>query len=100
MFYGLDWIASVAPTVQLLRRVVGTERIGIMVAWITALHMVGGAAAAYAGGLLRIGFGSYLEAFILSGLLCIGAALAVLLIGAGRARPSRCRRRCPPSSDR
>jgi hypothetical protein len=35
---------------------------------------------------LRMGFGTYLEAFILSGMLCIGAALAVLLIGSGRDR--------------
>jgi predicted MFS family arabinose efflux permease len=86
VFYGLDWIASVAPTVHLLSRVVGSERIGIMVAWITALHMIGGAMAAYLGGLLRMGFGTYLQAFILSGLLCIAAALAVLLIGAGQGR--------------
>jgi hypothetical protein len=86
VFYGLDWIASVAPTVHLLRRVVGSERIGIMVAWITALHMVGGAGAAYAAGLLRMASGSYFEAFVLSGLLCIAAALAVLLIGAGQNR--------------
>jgi sugar phosphate permease len=84
VFYGLDWIASVPPTVRLLVRVMGAARIGIMVAWITAIHMVGGALAAYLGGLLRITFGSYLEAFILSGLLCIGAALMVLLIGAGQ----------------
>ncbi len=84
VFYGLDWIASVPPTVRLLVRVMGAARIGIMVAWITAIHMVGGALAAYLGGLLRITFGSYLEAFMLSGLLCIGAALMVLLIGAGR----------------
>ena len=86
VFYGLDWIASAPPTVHLLSRVVGSERIGIMVAWITALHMIGGAMAAYAAGLMRVAFGSYLEAFILSGLLCIAAALAVLLIGAGRGR--------------
>src|SRR5712692_1419229 len=84
VFYGLDWIASVPPTVRLLTQVVGIARIGIMVAWITALHMVGGAMAAYLGGLLRMSFGSYLEAFILSGLLCIAAALMLLLSGAGR----------------
>ena len=55
-----------------------------MVAWITALHMVGGGGAAYLAGILRISYGSYFEAFILSGLLCIGAALAVLFIGSGR----------------
>jgi sugar phosphate permease len=84
VFYGLDWIASVPPTVRLLTRVVGSERIGIMVAWITVIHQVGGAAAAYLGGVLRIGFGTYLEAFMLSGLLCVGAALMVLFIGTGR----------------
>ena len=84
VFYGLDWIASAPPTVRLLSRVVGAERTGIMVAWITALHMVGGAAAAYLAGVLRISYSSYLEAFMIAGLLCIGAALAVLFIGAGR----------------
>ncbi|MGC2412324.1 MAG: MFS transporter [Stellaceae bacterium] len=84
VFYGLDWIASVPPTIRLLDRVMGAERLGIMVAWITAIHMVGGALAAYLGGLLRITFGTYLEAFMISGLLCIAAALMVLLIGAGR----------------
>ena len=61
-----------------------------MVAWITVIHQVGGAAAAYLGGVLRIGFGTYLEAFVISGLMCIGAALMVLFIGAGdRARAAR-----------
>ncbi len=86
VFYGLDWIAGVPPTVRLLSRAVGSDRIGIMVAWITVIHQVGGALAAYIGGVLRIGFGTYLEAFMLSGLLCIGAALMVLFIGAGRPR--------------
>jgi sugar phosphate permease len=84
VFYGLDWIASVPPTVRLLSRIVGNEKTGIMVAWITVIHQVGGAAAAYLGGLLRISFGTYLEAFMLSGLMCIGAALMVLFIGVGR----------------
>jgi sugar phosphate permease len=86
VFYGLDWIAGVPPTVRLLGRAMGAERIGIMVAWITVIHQVGGASAAYLGGVLRIGFGSYLEAFVLAGLLCIGAALMVLFIGTGRSR--------------
>jgi sugar phosphate permease len=86
VFYGLDWIAGVPPTVRLLSRVVGTERTGIMVAWITVIHQVGGAAAAYLGGALRISFGSYLEAFLLAGLLCFAAALMALLIGIGGRR--------------
>jgi predicted MFS family arabinose efflux permease len=84
MFYGLDWIASVPPTIRLLSRVVGNERTGMMVAWITVIHQVGGAAAAFLGGLLRISFGTYLEAFMLSGLMCIAAAVMALLIGIGR----------------
>lgn len=83
VFYGLDWIASVPPTVRLLTRIAGTERAAIMVAWITVIHQVGGAAAAYLGGVLRISFGSYLEAFVFAGLLCFAASAMALLIGAG-----------------
>lgn len=86
IFYGLDWIASAAPTVRLLNGVVGTERIGIMVAWITVIHQIGGALAAYLGGVMRIAFGGYFEAFILAGLLGIGAAVMVLFVDAARAR--------------
>jgi len=91
VFYGLDWIAGVPPTVRLLTRVVGVERIGIMVAWITVIHQIGGALAAYLGGVLRISFGSYFEAFLLAGLLCFAAALMALFIGVGRrdAEPAR-----------
>ena len=91
VFYGLDWIAGVPPTIRLLSRVVDTERTGIMVAWITVIHQVGGACAAYLGGVLRISFGTYLEAFLLAGLLCFGAALMALFIGFGgrRAEPEQ-----------
>jgi sugar phosphate permease len=81
--YGLDWIASAPPTVRLLTGVVGPERIGIMVAWITVIHQIGSASAAYLAGVLRIAFGTYLEAFMLSGMLLIAAALMVLFVGAG-----------------
>ena len=84
MVYGLDWIASAPPTVRLLSGAVGAERIGIMVAWITVIHQIGSASAAYLGGVLRIAFGTYFEAFILSGLLLLAAAVMVLFIGVGR----------------
>jgi sugar phosphate permease len=87
VFYGLDWIASVPPTVRLLSRVVGTEKTGIMVAWITVIHQVGGALAAYLGGVSRGAFGTYLEAFMLSGLLLLGAAVMVLFVGVGGREP-------------
>jgi sugar phosphate permease len=82
--YGLDWIAAAPPTVRLLTGVVGTERIGIMVAWITVIHQIGSAAAAYFAGALRIAFGTYFEAFILSGMLLVAVAVMVLFIGVGR----------------
>jgi len=60
-----------------------------MVAWITVIHQVGGALAAYLAGVLRLSFGTYLEAFLFAGLLCLGAAVMALLTGLGgrRAQP-------------
>jgi len=84
VIYGLDWIASAPPTVRLLSGVVGPQRIGIMVAWITVIHQFGGASIAYLAGLLRITFGTYFEAFMLAGILLLGAAVMVLFVGAGR----------------
>lgn len=86
LVYGLDWIASAPPTVRLLGVAVGTERIGIMVAWVTVIHQIGSASAAYLAGLLRIAFGTYFEAFMLSGVLLVLAAVMVLFIGGGRSR--------------
>jgi sugar phosphate permease len=86
MVYGLDWIAGAPPTVRLLSGVVGSERIGIMVAWITVIHQIGSASAAYLAGVLRIVFGTYFEAFIASGMLLVVVAVMVLFIGAGRGR--------------
>ena len=54
-----------------------------MVAWITVIHQIGSASAAYLAGVLRIAFGTYLEAFMLSGVLLIAAALMVLFVGVG-----------------
>ena len=86
MVYGLDWIAAAPPTVRLLSGVVGGERIGIMVAWITVIHQIGSASAAYFAGVLRIAFGTYFEAFIISGMLLVAVAVMVLFIDAGRGR--------------
>ena len=86
MVYGLDWIAGAPPTVRLLSGVVGTQRIGIMVAWITVIHQVGSASAAYLAGVLRIAFGTYFEAFMISGILLIVVAVMVLFVGDGRGR--------------
>lgn len=60
-----------------------------MVAWITVIHQIGSASAAYFAGVLRIAFGTYFEAFIFSGLLLIAVAIMVLFIGTGRAPEPR-----------
>ena len=81
LFYGLDWIATVPPTVRLIANSFGKEKAGIIYGWIFTSHQLGSAAAAYFAGLMRADLGSYLEAFILSGLLCFAAALMVMFIG-------------------
>jgi len=84
MFYGLDWIATVPPTVRLAAKSFGAERAGIMFGWIGAAHQLGAAMAAGVAGAIRTDFGSYLAAFMLAGLLCLGAALMSFFIGANR----------------
>ena len=81
LFYGLDWIATVPPTVRLATRTFGSEQGPIMFGWIAAAHQLGAALAAFAAGALRVELGTYLQAFMLSGLLCLVAALMVLFIG-------------------
>jgi sugar phosphate permease len=81
IFYGLDWFATVSPTVRLIANIYGRERAGVVYGWVFVAHQLGGASAAFFGGMFRVGFGSYLEAFILSGLLCFIAAIMALFIG-------------------
>jgi sugar phosphate permease len=81
VFYGLDWIATVPPTVRLTTNIFGKEQAGVMFGWIVAAHQVGAATAAFGAGALRTWLGSYQQAFMLSGGLCLLAALMVLRIG-------------------
>ena len=90
VFYGLDWIATVPPTVRLIVSSFGREKSGIVYGWVFAAHQVGAASAAYFAGLMRADLGSYLQAFILSGLICMSAAVMVMFIGVDwrRRRPA------------
>jgi len=87
IFYGLDWIATVPPTVRLTSDVFGREKAGIVFGWIAASHQVGAAFAAYAAGAVRTDFGTYAPAFLGAGALCAMAALAVLPVGRSRLAP-------------
>ena len=80
-FYGLDWFATVAPTVRLIGNAFGKEKSGIVYGWIFVAHQIGGASAAFLGGLMRENFGTYMESFVFSGLLCLVAAAMAMLIG-------------------
>ena len=86
VFYGLDWIATVPPTVRLAERSFGKENAAVMFGWIAAAHQMGAASAAWTAGLVRTGTGSYLGAFVGAGILCLGASLMVLFVGTGRRR--------------
>ncbi|MEF3306125.1 MFS transporter [Paenibacillus sp. GYB003] len=75
VFYGLDWIATVPPTVKLTADRFGPEQSGIVFGWIVAAHQLGAATAAFEAGLLREWFGSYDIAFMMAGYVCMLAAL-------------------------
>ena len=84
VFYGLDWVATVPPTIALCRQHFGAARSGVIFGWVFASHMVGaGIAAAYAGW-VRQAQGDYLTAWLTAGALCVLAAAAILLIPRSR----------------
>jgi MFS family permease len=80
MFYGLDWIATVPPTVRLVADRFGRERANLVFGWVFAGHQLGAAAAAYGAGYSRTAFESYLPAFSVAGALCLVAAAWVLTL--------------------
>ncbi len=80
MFYGLDWIATVPPTVRLTAQKFGPERANLVFGWIFAGHQLGAGVAAFGAGLSRTVLESYLPAFFVAGALCVVAALIILAI--------------------
>ncbi|HZO21284.1 MAG TPA: MFS transporter [Steroidobacteraceae bacterium] len=84
VFYGLDWIATVPPTVALAREAFGPEKAALVFGWIMAAHQIGAALAASLAGLIRTRSGSYDQAFWIAGGLCLLTALGVLFAGRPR----------------
>ncbi len=80
MFYGLDWIATVPPTVKLATDRFGREKAGLVFGWVFAGHQLGAASAAYGGGFARTEYQTYMPAFFVAGILCLIAALLVLTL--------------------
>ena len=91
MFYGLDWIATVPPTLALANRAFGSQKAPVMFGWIAASHQMGAAAAAFLAGLSRSATGSYLESFVAAGFVGCGGRPGGADDRARTERGSRCR---------
>jgi len=87
LFYGLDWIATVPPTVKLTGTTFGSARAGLVFGWIFAAHQLGAAVAAFGAGFTRSVMFSYTPALYVAGAACLVAAVAVLAV----ARPAEAR---------
>ena len=85
VFYGLDWVATGPATFALTNEVFGRRDAPVIVSWIFAAHQVGGAMAAFGAGAVRSLSGSYLMAFIASGVACLLASMLVLRVTPRRA---------------
>ncbi|MCY1228902.1 oxalate/formate antiporter family transporter [compost metagenome] len=81
IFYGLDWVATVPPTVKLSAERFGPERAGLVFGWVFTGHQLGAASATFLAGASRTSLETYAPALIAAGMLCIVAALLVLTIG-------------------
>ncbi|WP_454695261.1 MFS transporter [Achromobacter aegrifaciens] len=87
IFFGLDWIATVPPTLRLTTEAFGERDAAIVFGWIVAGHQLGAASAAWMAGAVREAQGSYLMAFVISGMTGLIAAVIALMIGRKRAVP-------------
>jgi len=83
VFYGLDWIATVPPTVKLTAKAFGREQAPLVFGWIFTAHQLGAAFAALSAGVSRDALASYLPAFGAAGAACIVASAAALMIRRG-----------------
>jgi sugar phosphate permease len=84
VFYGLDWIATVPPTVRLATDRFGAVDAPIVFGWVFAAHQVGAGLAALGAGIIRTETGDYHHAFVASGAMCLAAALMALLVNRRR----------------
>lgn len=80
VFYGLDWVATGPATFALTNEIFGRRDTPVIISWIFAAHQIGGAMAAFGAGTVRSFSGSYLLAFIASGVACLMASMLVLRV--------------------
>ena len=84
IFYGLDWVATVPPTIMLCRTILGPDRGTVIYGWVFASHQIGGSIAAIGAAVLRVKLGDYAAAFYVSGALCLITSYFVLQIAKGK----------------
>ncbi len=84
IFYGLDWVATVPPTIMLCRTILGPDRGTVIYGWVFAAHQIGGSIAALGAAVLRVKLGDYALSFYLSGALCLITSYFVLQIAKGK----------------
>ena len=87
VFYGLDWIATVPPTLRLATEAFGERDAPVIFGWIAAGHQIGAASAAFFAGYMRTLQGDYLQAFVIAGSTGVVAAVLALMIGGAGPRP-------------
>ena len=80
VLFGLDYIATVPPTVALVADRFGQHNVGLVYGWVFAAHMVGAAVAAWVAGIVRESVGDYAAAFVAAGWIAIVAGFAALAI--------------------
>jgi len=80
VFFGLDYIATVPPTVALVADRFGRLNVGTVFGWVFCAHQIGAASASYLGGVARDSLGDYTAAFLIAGILAILAALMASLV--------------------
>jgi predicted MFS family arabinose efflux permease len=85
VLFGLDYIATVPPTVMLCADTFGRRNVGVVYGWVFAAHQLGAAVAAWGAGLVRDSVGDYSVAFVAAGWIAIVAGFMALRIG----RPTR-----------
>ncbi len=89
--YGLDWIATVPPTANLVATIYGRRSLGTIYGWVFFSHMIGAATAAYAGGLFRVVLGDYHAVFIAAavlGFVAVALTRRISATGVGLALPT------------
>ncbi len=86
VFYGLDWVATVPPTVRLSADAFGAERANVTFGWVFAAHQIGAACAAFGAGAARTNFSSYLPALYVAGAACLAASALIVTLAPPRRR--------------